>query len=39
MRPGMEGVSKIDIGRKKLIWIWTRPLIDWLRLFAWKRLP
>jgi biotin carboxyl carrier protein len=39
MRPGMEGVSKIDIGRKKLIWIWSRPLIDWLRLFAWKRLP
>ncbi len=39
MRPGMEGVTKIDIGQKKLIWIWTRRLVDWLRLFAWSWLP
>jgi len=39
MRPGMEGISKIDIRQEKLIWIWTRPLTDWLRLFAWNRLP
>jgi multidrug efflux pump subunit AcrA (membrane-fusion protein) len=38
-RPGMQGVAKIEIGRKKLIWIWARPLIDWLRLFVWNRLP
>lgn len=38
-RPGMKGIAKIEIGRKKLIWIWTRPLVDWLRLFAWNRLP
>jgi hypothetical protein len=39
MRPGMAGISKIEIGREKLIWIWTRRLIDWLRLTVWKRLP
>ena len=39
MRPGMEGIAKIEIGREKLLWIWTRRLVDWLRLFAWSRLP
>ena len=39
MRPGMEGNSKIEIGREKLLWIWTRRLVDWLRMFVWNRLP
>ena len=39
MRPGMQGISKIEIGREKLLWIWTRPLVEWLRLFVWNRLP
>jgi multidrug resistance efflux pump len=39
MRPGMEGVAKIEISREKLLWIWTRRLVDWLRLFIWNRLP
>ena len=39
MRPGMEGVSKIEIGQEKRISIWTRRLVDWLRIFIWKRLP
>ncbi len=39
MRPGMEGISKIEIGREKLLWIWTRRSVEWLRLFVWKRLP
>ncbi len=39
MRPGMEGVAKIEISREKLLWIWTRRLVDWLRLFIWSRLP
>ena len=39
MRPGMEGISKVEIGRVKLLWIWTRRLVDWLRLFVWNRLP
>ncbi|WBH15000.1 efflux RND transporter periplasmic adaptor subunit [Sphingomonas radiodurans] len=39
LRPGMEGVAKVDIDRRSLLGIWTRPVIDWLRLFAWKWLP
>jgi hypothetical protein len=39
VRPGMEGVAKIDAGRRGLLWIWTHPLIDWARLLLWKWLP
>jgi RND family efflux transporter MFP subunit len=39
MRPGMEGISKIEVGRKKLLWIWTRRLVNWLRIFVWNRMP
>jgi hypothetical protein len=39
MRPGMEGIAKIEIGQAKLLWIWTRRLVDWLRLFIWNRMP
>jgi len=39
VRPGMEGVGKIVVGSRKLIWIWTHGLVDWLRLTAWKWLP
>ena len=39
MRPGMEGVAKIDIGREKLLWIYSRQLVDWLRLMVWKYFP
>ena len=39
MRPGMEGISKIEIGRRARISIWMRRLVDWLRMTAWKRLP
>lgn len=35
MRPGMEGVAKIDAGRKKMAWIWTRGLVNWLRMKLW----
>jgi RND family efflux transporter MFP subunit len=39
MRPGMEGIAKIEIGQEKLLWIWTRRLVGWLRLFVWNWLP
>lgn len=35
LRPGMEGVAKIDVEPRKLIWIWSHTLIDWLRLSLW----
>ena len=39
LRPGMEGVAKITIGERRRWWIWTRPLIDWLRLQWWRWWP
>ncbi len=39
LRPGMEGVGKVEIGRRLLIWIWTRQAIDWFRLALWSWLP
>jgi multidrug efflux pump subunit AcrA (membrane-fusion protein) len=39
LRPGMEGVAKIEAGRRSLLWIWTRSLVDSIRLAAWKHLP
>ncbi|WP_305097193.1 HlyD family efflux transporter periplasmic adaptor subunit [Croceibacterium aestuarii] len=39
MRPGMEGVAKVDIDRRSNFWIWTRSLREWLSLFAWNWLP
>ncbi len=36
MRPGMEGVGKISVDERKLIWIWTRELRYWWRLSLWK---
>ncbi len=39
LRPGMEGVGKIVVGRRQLIWVWTHRAIDWLRLTLWRWLP
>ncbi len=39
LRPGMEGVGKIVVGEARLLWIWTHPLWDWLRLTVWKWTP
>lgn len=39
LRPGMEGVAKIDIGEQKLIWIWTHRFTDWLKLQLWSWWP
>lgn len=39
LRPGMEGVGKVTVGERKLIWIWTRYLMDWVRIQTWWLLP
>ncbi|MDK3075583.1 HlyD family efflux transporter periplasmic adaptor subunit [Sedimentitalea sp. JM2-8] len=36
MRPGMEGVAKVVIEDRRLIWIWTHRLVDWARLTFWR---
>lgn len=35
----MEGVGKIEIDQRRLIWIWGHPILDWLRLKLWSWLP
>jgi len=39
LRPGMEGIGKINAGRERMIWIWTHEFIDWFRLWAWSWWP
>ncbi|OGU15131.1 MAG: hypothetical protein A2076_15715 [Geobacteraceae bacterium GWC2_53_11] len=39
LRPGMEGIGKITIDRRKLMTIWTRDLVDWIRLKVWHWWP
>jgi biotin carboxyl carrier protein/GAF domain-containing protein len=35
MRPGMEGVAKISIGQRKYAWIWSRKVVNWIRMRLW----
>ena len=35
MRPGMEGLAKVDIGKRSYAWIWTRTLVNWVRMQLW----
>jgi RND family efflux transporter MFP subunit len=39
LRPGMEGVAKVEIDQRRLVAIWTRRLTDWLSLKSWSWLP
>lgn len=39
LRPGMEGVAKIDIDERSLGWILFHELIDVIRIWAWRWLP
>lgn len=35
MRPGMEGLVKFETGRRSLLWIGSRRLVDAVRLWLW----
>ena len=35
LRPGMQGVGKISIGERQVLWIWTHKMVDWIRLKLW----
>lgn len=39
LRPGMEGIGKIHIDERKLLWIWTHKFVHWLRMWVWSWLP
>ncbi len=35
LRPGMEGVAKVDVGRASFLWLWTRDAVNWVRMKLW----
>jgi hypothetical protein len=35
LRPGMEGIAKTHVGRRSYLYLWTRELIDWIRMKLW----
>ena len=39
LRPGMEGVAKIEIDERRLVEIWTRRLVLWARMTLWSWRP
>ena len=36
LRPGMEGVGKISVDERRVVWIWTRSLLDWFHRTLWQ---
>jgi hypothetical protein len=36
LRPGMEGVAKLDAGRRQRIQGWARPIVDAMSLWLWR---
>lgn len=39
LRPGMQGVAKIEVGQRSVLWVWTHSAWQWMRLQLWKWLP
>jgi RND family efflux transporter MFP subunit len=39
LRPGMQGLGKINTGRASLLWIWTHKIKDAISLWLWSWLP
>jgi multidrug efflux pump subunit AcrA (membrane-fusion protein) len=35
MRPGMAGEAKVNVEHRRLVWIWTHRLVDFLKLKLW----
>jgi len=36
LRPGLEGVAKINAGNRPFIWIWTHRGLDAVRMALWN---
>ena len=39
LRPGMEGVAKVTVENRRLAWIWSREIVNWVRLKLWAWTP
>ncbi|MCO6435856.1 MAG: HlyD family efflux transporter periplasmic adaptor subunit [Phycisphaerae bacterium] len=35
LRPGMEGVARVDMGKRRIWWVALHRAIDWIRLNVW----
>ena len=35
LKPGMEGVARVNVEERLHVWIWTRKAINWLRMKLW----
>jgi multidrug efflux pump subunit AcrA (membrane-fusion protein) len=35
LSPGLQGVAKVQIGKASYAWLWTRDLVDWVRMKLW----
>ena len=36
LRPGMEGIAKLDAGQRQRLRVWARPIVDAVRLWFWR---
>lgn len=36
LRPGMQGIAKIDTGPQPVWWVYLHGATDWVRMLAWK---
>ena len=34
-RDGMQGEAQLDVGKRRIAWIWTHRFVDWVRLKLW----
>jgi hypothetical protein len=39
LRPGMEGIGKIDIDDHSYAWVWTRGVRNWAWMVVWRLTP
>ena len=35
LRPGMEGVAKVTVEKRPYAWIWSRKVVNWVRMKLW----
>ncbi len=36
LRPGMQGIAKVNVGHRSILWVYTHRLFDRIRYVAWK---
>ena len=35
LRPGMEGVAKVTVDKRPYAWLWSRKVVNWIRMKLW----